>query len=507
MRDREISYTWQKDKVNLLILFLYAWLLLLFCSKMSPLYPINEWSDINLYFNIGKSVFNGRTMYTEAFDHKGPFIFIIYGLGYLISNSSFLGMYIIQVLCWCCAIYTAYFVARLYLDKIYAFIAALAFPVILLSHTAEGGSAEEFITIFIIVSMALFIFYFKDRKEKRHPMRYMFVHGLMCGMTILTKFNLIIFWIFPLIALFYMIWKQEGTKDFIKNILIYAAGILIITLPITFYLYFNDALDEAWNIYIVLNKKYAQMGSFADTISLLLIRFYQRLRFDTFEFIIILIGAIGFPLRYIENRLGALSLILSFFALYIIIFMSPTYIYYYSIPYYVFAMPGCIVIIDYMSQYIKLKYAWHMSIIFAVIALCIGINRKNYFGLSSEILLRKEKPASLNNQFGTIISKEAHPTLLNLGLDLGNCVFTQQNIVPNVRFFISPNIPYEVYPKMRDEQTKYIENKEVQFIILNNFTFNAQYFEDLPALKANYEPIDSYKESDLKTYYLLKRKD
>jgi hypothetical protein len=50
-----------KDKNILILLSLYSFLLLFFCSKMSPLYPINEWSDVNLYYNIGKAIFNGRT--------------------------------------------------------------------------------------------------------------------------------------------------------------------------------------------------------------------------------------------------------------------------------------------------------------------------------------------------------------------------------------------------------------------------------------------------------------
>lgn len=86
-----------KDKNILILLSLYSFLLLFFCSKMSPLYPINEWSDVNLYYNIGKAIFNGRTLYAEAFDHKGPLIFFIYGIGYAISNTSFIGMFLMYI--------------------------------------------------------------------------------------------------------------------------------------------------------------------------------------------------------------------------------------------------------------------------------------------------------------------------------------------------------------------------------------------------------------------------
>ena len=116
------------EKKTLIILFVYSFLLLFFCSKMSPLYPFNEWDDINLYFTIGKGLFNGKIIYSELFDHKGPLIFFIYGIAYLISNTTFFGMYIIEALMWAFMICAGYFTAKLYIDKIYAFIVALIYP-------------------------------------------------------------------------------------------------------------------------------------------------------------------------------------------------------------------------------------------------------------------------------------------------------------------------------------------------------------------------------------------
>ena len=37
----------------------------------------------------------GRTLYLETFDPKGPFIFLFYGIGYLTSNTSFIALYIL----------------------------------------------------------------------------------------------------------------------------------------------------------------------------------------------------------------------------------------------------------------------------------------------------------------------------------------------------------------------------------------------------------------------------
>ncbi|GAB6010027.1 glycosyltransferase family 39 protein [Dysgonomonas reticulitermitis] len=497
-----IKKTIAQEKNILIVLFIYAFLLIFFCSKMSPLYPINEWSDINLYFNIGKMINAGKVPYTEAFDHKGPLIFFIYAVGAFISDSSFFGMYLIESVSWTIMILFGYFTARLYIDKIYAFIVALIFPVLMLSHTSQGGSAEEFIAIAQVVSLYFFIRYFKDDTSVHKP-KHMLIHGLMSAIALLIKINLVIFWFFPLLAVFVSLALKKEYRNLVQNVIAYIAGVLIITLPICIYFMANGALSEAWNIYIVLNKNYAVIGSLGQTMENIAVRFYMWIRFETFEFLIILVGAIYFPIRYIGNKWGRTGLILSFFILFAAIFSSPKYVYYYSIPYYVYALPGCIA----LCRFIRIPATKTAYAILFILILALGVKQRDFFGMQISELIRSEKPTGVAFQFGEIVKKEQAPTLLNLGLDEGNAVFTVANITPAVRYFVSPNLPYDSYRQMRDEQTKYIENREVQFVILAEGAMNYSYFHKLPALNENYAIVDSYPANDHQVYYLYKRKD
>ena len=61
-------------------------------SKCSFLYPFNDWVDANIFFTMGKGMMNGRVLYRDLYDHKGPLLYFIHGIAYLISNKSFLGM-------------------------------------------------------------------------------------------------------------------------------------------------------------------------------------------------------------------------------------------------------------------------------------------------------------------------------------------------------------------------------------------------------------------------------
>lgn len=492
-----------EDKRIFIVLFLYTFLLIFFCSMMSPLYPYNDWSDINLYFNIGKAMFNGKTLYTEVFDHKGPFIFFIYGIGYLISNTSFFGIYIIEAVCWTLMVFTAYFTARLYLDKIYAFIVALVFPVLMLSHTSEGGSAEEFVAVFQVISLYLFVRYFKAENASAHKPVYMLIHGLMCIMVLLIKINLVVFWFFPLLAIFINLILKKEYRNVIHNVLAFFLGVAIVALPFLIYFCANKALSEFWDIYINLNRSYAKIGNLWEVIEGLFVRFYLRLRFETFEFLIILLGAIYFPIEYIKNRLGMISIILSFIALYVAIFVTPGYVYYYSVPYYIYALLGCIV----LCKFLNISSNWRVYFICTLLAFIWGINRRDFFGFTVSDLMKRTQQETIVDKISDIIGQEKNPTVLNLGLDANNGVFTRLNIVPSVKYFITPNLHYDIYPEMRNEQTLYINNKEVQFIILPEGGLNFDYFQNLSALHENYILIDKFLNSESKMLYLYKRKD
>lgn len=492
-----------EDKRIFIVLLLYSFLLIFFCSMMSPLYPYNDWSDINLYFNVGKAMFNGKVLYTEVFDHKGPFIFFIYGIGYLISNTSFFGMFLIEAACWTLMIFTAYFTARLYLDKIYAFIVALVFPVLLLSHTSEGGSAEEFIVIFQVISLYLFIRYFKEENSSVHKPIYMMIHGLMCIMVMLIKINLVIFWFFPLLAIFINLILKKEYKNLVHNIFAFLLGVTIVAFPFLIYFFANKALSEFWNIYINLNRSYAKIGSPMEVLEGFFIRFYLRLRFETFEFLIILLGAVYFPIKYLRNKLGAVSIILSFVALYMAIFITPGYVYYYSIPFYVFALPGCVV----LCKFLNLSSNWRVYLICTLLVLIWGIKKHDFFSFTLNDLINRTYKETIVEKISDIIRREKNPTVINLGLDANNGVFTRLNIVPSVKYFVTPNLRHDIYPEMRNEQTLYINNKEVEFVILPQGALNFDYFLNLPALQNNYDLIDKFIDSESSAFYLYKRKD
>ena len=57
-----------------MILLLGAFIPVFLMSKCSPLYPFNDWYDLNQIFSVGKGLLYGKIIYADLMDHKGPFL-------------------------------------------------------------------------------------------------------------------------------------------------------------------------------------------------------------------------------------------------------------------------------------------------------------------------------------------------------------------------------------------------------------------------------------------------
>lgn len=95
---KKISDYLDNKKIIIAILLVASIFTLLICSKNSPLYPYNDWVDGNAFFTMGKGMFNGKVPYKDLFEQKGPLLYLIYGIGYLISHDTFLGVYLLEVI-------------------------------------------------------------------------------------------------------------------------------------------------------------------------------------------------------------------------------------------------------------------------------------------------------------------------------------------------------------------------------------------------------------------------
>lgn len=489
----------------ILFLFFYTVALFTFCSKFSPVYNFNYWADINIYFTIGKGIWADKVLYKDLFDHKGPIIFFIYSLGYLFSHSSFLGMFFVQVLFQFIAVYFGYLSIRLFVRKNLALALSLLPPVFLMAFTLDGGSAEEFIYVCQSVSLYYLLAFFK-KGEKEHPPQYMFIHGAMFTLVFFMKLNLVIFWFFPVLILFISLLYNKKYKSFFRNAISFLLGVFTILIPLLFYFYYNDALPDFWNAYIEFNFLYGKLNvsSVKDYILGLIVIGVRIVMSYYIILPLILSGLLFFVFTpTLKSKRDKLAVFLAAFSMFTVIVATRIFMPFYMIPFVVFSVFICIML-GILLEKINLKYKnWFLFFSF-FICLSLGIFQKNFFGYSLSTLYNRDFPLNEVDIFASELEKETNPTLLIAGIKKGIPIYTKADILPNTKYFFFPNIHHEVYPLIRDTQTGYIQNKEVNFIILyENFRYHDYYKE---IIEKGYEARMKYKDNVVGTVYLYGRR-
>lgn len=84
-------------KRQLFFITIVAVVAITICSKSSPLYPLNDWVDANCFMTVGKSMIHGLVPYRDLIEQKGPLLYMIHAVAALISETSFLGVYFIEI--------------------------------------------------------------------------------------------------------------------------------------------------------------------------------------------------------------------------------------------------------------------------------------------------------------------------------------------------------------------------------------------------------------------------
>ena len=98
-KNTNISATNTIQKKYLLIYFVISILFMLCLStSTSPLYNIPYAGDTAMFQTIGKYWAEGSLPYVDLWDSKGPLIFAVNALGYLLTGQRW-GIMIIQVIC------------------------------------------------------------------------------------------------------------------------------------------------------------------------------------------------------------------------------------------------------------------------------------------------------------------------------------------------------------------------------------------------------------------------
>ena len=234
------------------VLFLASGLIIYFCStSTSPLY--NSLGDDSAIFQaVGKGWAEGYLPYVDLFENKGPLIFFVDAIGYMIYPRS--GILLLQVPMMYLSLLFAWRSLGLFLSgkaKVAAALFALVYYVL---YSLDGNRTEEWSMPFLMAATYCFL---RSLKENIFPPSYGFIYGFGFGAcTLLRVINGLPICCYVFLSAIFLI-RARDFKALRRNVLNFLAGFAIICLPFVIYFAAHGVLYDMLYGTILLNVIYS----------------------------------------------------------------------------------------------------------------------------------------------------------------------------------------------------------------------------------------------------------
>ena len=249
------------DKAVFGYLALFAFIILFLVSPDSYTHDVYFRVDSGCFFTAGKAWMNGMVPYIDFADSKGPLLWLIYGVGYLLSHYNYIGVFWISVVSYAITYFISYKAALLLVgDKPKAFLCAvlmsLAFFYPLVFHEIR---AENFGHLFFMLTLYHTLRLLTQKNQRmKHICQSFFIYGIAFGATLLIKYSFTVM-IAPMMlyGLYGVI--RERRKVMIP-LLAAIIGALIVILPFLIYFIVAGNLNAFIQEYFINTMKTVSAG-------------------------------------------------------------------------------------------------------------------------------------------------------------------------------------------------------------------------------------------------------
>ena len=498
-----------KEGKSFLFCLLTAAVFLTLCSRSSFLFSYNNWDDANSYFSMGKFLMNGGVIYRDLYDQKGPYLYLLYGISYLISNDTFFGVFLMEILAIAFFFYYAYRTIRLYCSfKIsIALIPVLAMGTLSSLSFYWGGAAEEFCLPLLSYSLYTSIRYFKEEHPNLPSKKNIIINGILAGVILQVKYTMLGFYFIWMGMMALSNLSKEKWKKTMVNALLFLVSMFITMIPWLIYFGYHQALQD-WYICYIYNNVFLYSNLQEQSVGLLerlydLAKILYNLILDNKAYFGFIVLGFYYMLFSKSNRwLEKINVFALFGFLFLGIYVGGANIFYYSIPLMVFAAIGFGAL---GRGLMKFEVSQEVFLakgkkVYTLLGLCIfllSLWGANTLSINTEYR-RLEKEEHFLYTFKEIVEEKENPTLLNVNmLDAG--LYTAAGIVPTCKYFQTNGIALE---ELYEEQERYIREGKTDFVI-TRFDY-PDYILDHYELVAEEMFNTSGKEESV--YYLFKRK-
>ena len=208
-------------------------------------------TDSSVFQYVARVINNGGLPYKDAFDHKGPLLYLIDALGLSLSKH---GIWFIECLFMAASVFGVYKTARMLCNKWQALTTVLILFAPMYDFFEGGNTTEEY--TFAFQTWALFIFLDYLINEKISGIRVI-ICGALLGLTLFIRANMIPVWIVFCIYITFKLLFRKKFRQLLVFIIQFFAGLLSVSVPIILYLTVNSIFGDFIDQYIIFNLIYS----------------------------------------------------------------------------------------------------------------------------------------------------------------------------------------------------------------------------------------------------------
>ena len=232
---------------KLLLFFVSALVFMLAFSKStSPLYHDDIGTDSAIFMLIGKGWANGVLPYVGLWDLKGPVIFAINALGWLIAGNWY-GLFAIQVLFMFLTLFFVYKMLRTsFPEKEACILTVLSAFLLRVNYT--GNSTEEYLLPLLCLSFWKLLESARQFKNDgfEHNPAYAFIYGITFSFSLLTRLTNALGLCGAVLVMAIGLVIRGKWKNLLQNAMSFIAGVIALAIPFLVYFSIKGAL---WDLF------------------------------------------------------------------------------------------------------------------------------------------------------------------------------------------------------------------------------------------------------------------
>lgn len=273
------------------ICFIIAFIILFISSPDSYTHDLYQRTDSANFFTSGKSLMKGLIPYSDFTDSKGPLLWTIYGLGYLISHYDYIGIFWLSVIFYSFTFFYVFKIADIFLNnqKRSLFVVILMMSCFFSPWFHYEVRAEDWAQLFIVLTFYRICLFLYTEKGKEPSSLYLscFILGICLIGTFFIKYNITVMIGIACIYMLYAIIREK--KNILLSFLSLIGGIILLALPWIGYTLYLGCFDAFINEYFINTLQTVR----SDNNLANYIHEWLFLTYDTHTFLLFTIPCIG----------------------------------------------------------------------------------------------------------------------------------------------------------------------------------------------------------------------